>query len=50
MVIPSEMEQVVIAGKHLDEGDGDLTFKINDVIVSDFMGTGVNLVASRSMR
>ena len=24
--------------------------EINDVIVSDFMGTGVNLIASRSMR
>lgn len=29
-VIPSEMEQVVIAGKHLEEVDGDLTIQIKE--------------------
>ena len=29
-VIPSEMEQVVIAGKHLEETDGDLTIQIKE--------------------
>lgn len=28
--IPSEMEQVVIAGKHLEEADGDLTVQIKE--------------------
>ena len=30
VVIPSEMEQVVIAGKHLEEADGDLTVQIKE--------------------
>ena len=30
VVIPSEMEQVVIAGKHLEEADGDLTIQIKE--------------------
>ena len=30
VVIPSEMEQVVIAGKHLEEDDGDLTVQIKE--------------------
>ena len=30
VVIPSEMEQVVIAGKHLEETDGDLTIQIKE--------------------
>lgn len=30
VVIPSEMEQVVIAGKHLEESDGDLTVQIKE--------------------
>ncbi|ASS37356.1 NAD(P)/FAD-dependent oxidoreductase [Mogibacterium pumilum] len=29
-VIPSEMEQVVIAGKHLEEADGNLTIQIKE--------------------
>ena len=29
-VIPSEMEQVVMAGKHLEEADGDLTVQIKE--------------------
>ena len=30
VVIPSEMEQVVMAGKHLEEADGDLTVQIKE--------------------
>ena len=30
VVIPSEMEQVVIAGKHLEEADGNLTVQIKE--------------------
>ena len=30
VAIPSEMEQVVIAGKHLEEADGDLTVQIKE--------------------
>lgn len=30
VVIPSEMEQVVIAGKHLEEADGDLMIQIKE--------------------
>ncbi|MBF1338451.1 MAG: FAD-dependent oxidoreductase [Mogibacterium diversum] len=30
VIIPSEMEQVVIAGKHLEEADGDLTVQIKE--------------------
>lgn len=30
VVVPSEMEQVVIAGKHLEEADGDLTVQIKE--------------------
>ena len=30
VVIPSEMEQVVIAGKHLEEADGDLAIQIKE--------------------
>lgn len=30
MVIPSEMEQVVIAGTHLEETDGDLMIQIKE--------------------
>ena len=35
MVIPSEMEQVVIAGKHLEEADGDLTVQIKEIKMRD---------------